>query len=354
MKTLEKTMLYLTDLPYGINIIDIQGFLSNYKESIVKIMPPEMYQRNVFRGKALAIKVLFKDNESADKCRKEMNLRKLWGKSVRIMWEEMDTSLRYNTKSNLYIKGIPKTTTPREVYEYFMQFGDIFSCKVSENETGMHNGYGYITFYRSEDAEKAIQESKGKKIFGVDNVEISHFQKKNERMINTTENNNHKIFINNLPEKYSVSELNDLCKDYGKIENCNIYLDKIGKNFGIVEFSNEAEAKEAMAKLDGKEIEKNKINVQLYQTQFEHKQFLMNKSLRIREQKDKCNLIIKNIPLTSKEEDLEKTFKKYGEITSIRIEKNKIEKKDEKGKFELVSKDLDIYPLISQKMLKKP
>jgi polyadenylate-binding protein len=338
MKTLEKTMLYLTDLPYGINIIDIQGFLSNYKESIVKIMPPEMYQRNVFRGKALAIKVLFKDNESADKCRKEMNLRKLWGKSVRIMWEEMDTSLRYNTKSNLYIKGIPKTTTPREVYEYFMQFGDIFSCKVSENETGMHNGYGYITFYRSEDAEKAIQESKGKKIFGVDNVEISHFQKKNERMINTTENNNHKIFINNLPEKYSVSELNDLCKDYGKIENCNMYLDKIGKNFGIVEFSNEAEAKEAMSKLDGKEIEKNKINVQLYQTQFEHKQFLMNKSLRIREQKDKCNLIIKNIPLTSKEEDLEKTFKKYGEITSIRIEKNKIEKKDEKGKFELVSK----------------
>jgi polyadenylate-binding protein len=338
MKTLEKTMLYLTDLPYGINIIDIQGFLSNYKESIVKIMPPEMYQRNVFRGKALAIKVLFKDNESADKCRKEMNLRKLWGKSVRIMWEEMDTSLRYNTKSNLYIKGIPKTTTPREVYEYFMQFGDIFSCKVSENETGMHNGYGYITFYRSEDAEKAIQESKGKKIFGVDNVEISHFQKKNERMINTKENNNHKIFINNLPEKYSVSELNDLCKDYGKIENCNMYLDKIGKNFGIVEFSNEAEAKDAMAKLDGKEIEKNKINVQLYQTQFEHKQFLMNKSLRIREQKDKCNLIIKNIPLTSKEEDLEKTFKKYGEITSIRIEKNKIEKKDEKGKFELVSK----------------
>ena len=338
MKTLEKTMLYLTYLPYGINIIDIQGFLSNYKESIVKIMPPEMYQRNVFRGKALAIKVLFKDNESADKCRKEMNLRKLWGKSVRIMWEEMDTSLRYNTKSNLYIKGIPKTTTPREVYEYFMQFGDIFSCKVSENETGMHNGYGYITFYRSEDAEKAIQESKGKKIFGVDNVEISHFQKKNERMINTTENNNHKIFINNLPEKYSVSELNDLCKDYGKIENCNMYLDKIGKNFGIVEFSNEAEAKDAMAKLDGKEIEKNKINVQLYQTQFEHKQFLMNKSLRIREQKDKCNLIIKNIPLTSKEEDLEKTFKKYGEITSIRIEKNKIEKKDEKGKFELVSK----------------
>ena len=164
MSTNDKTMLYLTDLPYRISILDIQDFLSKYKDDIAKIMSPEMNQRNIIKGKPIAIKVLFKNNESADKCRKEMNLKKLWNKSVRIMWEESNTSLRYNIKNNIFIRGIPKTTTPREVYEYFMQFGDIFSCKVSENETGMHNGYGYITFYRSEDAEKAIQESKGKKI----------------------------------------------------------------------------------------------------------------------------------------------------------------------------------------------
>lgn len=342
MTTQEKTMLYLTDLPYGIGILDIQDFLSQYKDSIVKIITPEMNQRNITKG-AFVIKVLFKDNESADKCRKEMNLRKFRKKSVRIMWEERDTSLRYNTKNNIYIKGIPKTTTPREVYEYFSQFGDIFSCKVAEDDYGNHYGYGYITFYSHEDAEKAIAQSQEKTIFGSNNVEISHFQKRNERMINNNENNKDKIYINNLPEKYEVSELNTLCKEYGKVETCNIYLDKIGKNFGIVKFSNESEAQEAKAKLDGKEIEKDgvktKLIVKSYQTQFEQKQYMMNYySLKSTEKKGNCNLLLKNIPLTAKEEDLEKIFSKFGVITSTRIEKNKIEKKEEKGKFELVSK----------------
>jgi RNA recognition motif-containing protein len=99
-------------------------------------------------------------------------------------------------------------------------------------------------------------------------------------MINNNENNKDKIYINNLPEKYEVSELNTLCKEYGKVETCNIYLDKIGKNFGIVKFSNESEAQEAKAKLDGKEIEKDGIKTKLivksYQTQFEQKQYMMN------------------------------------------------------------------------------
>ena len=341
MTNQEKTMLYLTDLPYGINILDIQDFLSKYKDSIVKIITPEMAQRNPSKG-SLVIKVLFKDNKSADECRKEMNLKKFRHKSVRIMWEERDTSLRYNTKNNLYIKGIPKTTSPREVYEYFSKFGDIFSCKVSEDDFGNHNGYGYITFYRNEDAEKAIEESKGKSIFNSNNVEISHFQKRNERMANNNENNRDKIYINNLPEKYEISELNELCKEFGNVESCNIYLDKICQNFGIVKFANEKEAQDAKTKLDGKEIEKNgikkKLIVKSYQTQFEQKQFMMNYySIKSHEQKGNCNLILKNIPLTAKEEDLEKIFKKFGNITSIRIEKNKIEQKEEKGKFLLVS-----------------
>ena len=341
MTNQEKTMLYLTDLPYGINILDIQDFLSKYKDSIVKIITPEMGQRNPSKG-SLVIKVLFKDNKSADECRKEMNLKKFRHKSVRIMWEERDTSLRYNTKNNLYIKGIPKTTSPREVYEYFSKFGDIFSCKVSEDDFGNHNGYGYITFYRNEDAEKAIEESKGKSIFNSNNVEISHFQRRNERMANNNENNRDKIYINNLPEKYEISELNELCKEFGNVESCNIYFDKIGQNFGIVKFSTEKEAQDAKTKLDGKEIEKNgikkKLIVKSYQTQFEQKQFMMNYySIKSHEQKGNCNLILKNIPLTAKEEDLEKIFKKFGNITSIRIEKNKIEQKEEKGKFLLVS-----------------
>ena len=329
-----KTMLYLTDLPFGVSIGEIKEFLLKYLDKIIYINL-DQNPRNNNNKKPLAIKVLFKDNESANKCRIEMNLRKLRGKSVRIMWDERDISIRYNTKNNIFIKGIPKTTTPREVYEYFLQFGDISSCKLSEKDDGSHNGYGYITYYNIEDAEKAIQESKNKKIFDSNDVEVEHFQKRNERIINS--NDNKKIYINNLPEKYSEEELTKLCSEYGKVEYCNIFQDNICKNFGIVQFSSESEAKNVLNLLNEKEINGKKLLAKLFQNKYEHKQYLQNSTKRINEQNAKCNLIIKNIPLTAKEEDLTKVFSKYGNVVSTKIEKTKIEKKEGKG-YELVSK----------------
>jgi len=335
MITQEKTMLYLTDLSFGISIQDIKDFLSNYQNKIIFINP-DQNPRNKNNRKPLAMKVLFKDYESANQCRIEMNLRKLRGKSVRIMWDERDTSIRYNTKNNLFIKGIPKTTTPREVYEYFLQFGDISSCKINEDDFGNHNGYGYITYYNIDDAQKAIEESKDKTIFGTNNIEITHFQKKNERIINS--NDSQKIYISNFPEKYNESDITKLCSEYGKVENCNIFLDNLAKKFGIIQFSSENEAKEALNKLNEKEIDGKKIMAKLFQTKYEHKQYLQNSTKRINEQNANCNLYIKNIPLTAKEEDLNRIFSKYGNVISVKIEKNKIEKKGDKGKFELVSK----------------
>ena len=331
----EKTMLYLTDLPFGIGIPDIHEFLSNYLDKII-LINPDQNPRNKNNRKPLAMKVLFKDYESANKCRTEMNLRKLRGKSIRIMWDERDVTIRYNTKNNLFIKGIPKNITPREVYEYFLQFGDISSCKICEDEFGNHNGYGYITYYKIEDAQKAIDESKDKKIFDSNNIEISPFQKRNERIINSYDNR--KIYINNIPEKYTREDLEKLCNEYGKVEDCNIFIDKICKNFGIVQFSSENEAKEALNKLNGKEIDGNILTSKIFQTKYEHKQYLENSTKRINEQNINCNLHIKNIPLTVKEEDLTKIFTKYGNVISARIEKSKVEKKEEKGKFEIVSK----------------
>jgi len=335
MITQEKTMLYLTDLSFGISIQDIKDFLSNYQNKIIFINP-DQNPRNKNNRKPLAMKVLFKDYESANQCRIEMNLRKLRGKSVRIMWDERDTSIRYNTKNNLFIKGIPKTTTPREVYEYFLQFGDISSCKINEDDFGNHNGYGYITYYNIDDAQKSIEETKDKTIFGTNNIEITHFQKKNERIINS--NDSQKIYISNFPEKYNESDITKLCSEYGKVENCNIFLDNLAKKFGIIQFSSENEAKEALNKLNEKEIDGKKIMAKLFQTKYEHKQYLQNSTKRINEQNANCNLYIKNIPLTAKEEDLNRIFSKYGNVISVKIEKNKIEKKGDKGKFELVSK----------------
>ena len=334
----EKNMLYLTDFPNTITIPEVQDFLSKYLENIV-LINADQNQKSKEKRKPLAIKVLFKNYESANKCRTEMNLRKMRNKSIRIMWDESDSSITHNTKNNLFFKGIPKSTSPREVYEYFMQFGDISSCKMTEDDLGNHYGYGYITYYNSDDAQKALEDTKDKKIFDSNIIEISYFQKRNERLINSSEINKQKIYISNLPKNYTTENLNKLCKEYGEVKSCNIFIDNLGKNFGIIQFSSESEAKDVVEKLDGKEIEGVKLIIKLYQTKFEHKQFLENSTQRLNEQNSKCNLHIRNIPFTAKEEDLIKVFSKYGNVTSTRIEKNKIEKKDkEDTKIELVSK----------------
>lgn len=152
----EKTTLYLTDFPTSIKITeqDISQFLSSYSESILQIKED--------KKKSLSFKVVFNDPITANKCRIEMNLKKYKNKSIRIMWDEHDSKIIYNTSNNLFFKGIPKNISPRKVYEYFLQFGDISSCKMTEDENGSHYGYGYVTFYEAEDAKTALDSTKRK------------------------------------------------------------------------------------------------------------------------------------------------------------------------------------------------
>ena len=309
MASKEKTILYLTDFPITSKISeqDIINFLSSFSESILQVKEEKKSH------KPLSYKVIFKDYSSANKCRLDMNLKKLKNKSIRIMWDEHDSSILYNTKNNLFFKGIPKNISSRIVYEYFLQFGDISSLKMTEDENGNHYGYGYVTFYQTQDAQNALDNTKEKKIEVFENniIEISYFQKKKERLSKSNEIadiNKQKLYISNLPEKYTTNELNTLCKEYGSVQSCNIFIDNCNKNFGIVQFSSEKEAQDVLSKLDGKEIQGLKLNVKLYQTKQQ------------REINHGCNLHIRNIPVNAKEQDLSKIFSKYGKVISSRIE----------------------------------
>ena len=115
--TPQKINLILCDLPPGVTQSDLESFLSPYKKSIESI---QINEKNPQKANAT-----FTDLEMANKCRKEMNQRKIKNKNIRIMREEK-YFLQKNkeTKNNLYVKNIPKEKDARELYEYFLQFGD--------------------------------------------------------------------------------------------------------------------------------------------------------------------------------------------------------------------------------------
>jgi RNA recognition motif-containing protein len=119
------------------------------------------------------------------------------------MWHETDNSVRYNNKANLFVKGIPNNAQPRQIYELFAKFGEIISCKICENEDGDLLGYGYINYYNLDSANNAIQNLNNTKFLD-SNLEVEHFQRKNERLQAPEENCS--LYIKNIPEKYAKIE----------------------------------------------------------------------------------------------------------------------------------------------------
>ena len=90
---MEKNVLYFSDLPLNIIQKDLEMFLESYKDKII-VINLEQNPKNLELNKPLSAKVIFKDYNSANKCRLEMNLKKIKGHSVRIMWDEKDSSIR--------------------------------------------------------------------------------------------------------------------------------------------------------------------------------------------------------------------------------------------------------------------
>ena len=329
----EKKNLKFHDLPSDVTKNDIETFLSKYKEQINTITIED------YKDTKKLAKISFKDSKSADDCRINMNLRKIKNLSIRIMWDEKDFQYKNYNKNNLYIKEIPKDKTSREVFEYFHKFGDIYSIKINEDEKGNIVGTGYITYYNQDSAKKAMDETNGKKIWD-SNMDLQYqIQHKNDRNYhhynynyhNYHSNDNLKICINNIPESFTNDDIQKLCQEFGKIQNNNVSKGQYGK-YAIVTFSNEQEAKNAIEKLNNKEIEGKKINVKEFQRKPNYQQnnnyinYFYNQFPRYEEPYENTNLYVRNIPLTAKEEDLRKVFEPFGKIKSIKLEMEKKEK----------------------------
>jgi len=241
-----------------------------------------------------------------------------------VMWDERDNSLRFNSQTNLFVKGIPQNVKAREFYEFFLTFGDVVSSKMPEDDEGNQLGYGYINYYDPESAKKAIQETETKEIWGA-KLQVELFQKKNER-VSSFPLTNCNVYIKNFPSTWTEVDLRSICTKFGEIVFCKIMKDNFSRNFGIVSFKSENCALEAKAGLNEKFIDDNNtLYVDTLMTKQERKKIIQDKiidsSYRLNEQYKFCNLHVKNIPYQATEEELTEEFEKYGEIKSVKIDK---------------------------------
>ena len=72
------------------------------------------------------------------------------------------------------------------------------------------------------------------------------------------------IYVGSIHFKMNEAELRELFEEYGEVESAKIIFDKYSgrsKGFGFVEMPNEAEAKKAIEKLNGSEVQGRRIIV---------------------------------------------------------------------------------------------
>ncbi len=73
-----------------------------------------------------------------------------------------------------------------------------------------------------------------------------------------------RLYVGNLPYTVNQAKLEEMFSPFGTIVSASVITDKFSgrsKGFGFVEFDNDESAKEAIAKLDGTEMEGRPIRV---------------------------------------------------------------------------------------------
>ena len=331
---LGKTVLFISELPDNVLDSDLESFFADYKDYILMIQVDSNSRPfDVFNTRKPKATIIFKDAQKAQEAKNTLNMRRLKGKTLNIMWHEKDNSIRYNNTANIFIKGIPNSVTPREVYEVFMKYGEIMSSKLCDDEDGNSLGYGYINYYSLDSAESAIKELNGKKMWG-STLEVIHFQKKNERLQSYIGNNG--LYVKCFPSSYGEEDIKKLFKEFGEINYVKVETDLNKRKFAFLIYSSPESAIKAKEAMNGKKIDKQEegLYVDLLQKKNDRKRLLTTKIREINSKLNQdfknCNLHVKNLPHELTEDNLKKIFSQYGEIKSVKI-----------SRYILVTKDKD-------------
>ena len=323
----QKTVLFISELPDNILDAELKEFFSAYEQDIYMIQidrNQKMY--DLFNSRKPKATIYFKSHAKAKEARNELNMKRLKGKALNIMWHERDNSIRYNNEANLFVKGISQNASPRDIYELFAKYGEIISCKICEDEDGNLLGYGYINYYNLESAEKAIL-NLNKNKFMDSELEVEHFKKMNERFKAPLENKS--IYIKNIPSSVkTIDELKKVFSKYGKISWGEIYQDNSERPYAILDFETVEGANKAKEEMSDKKLnpsDETGLYVDFLQRRSERKRMLTTKigdiNNKLNQEYKNCNLYVKNLPYDLTEEKMKEIFSKCGEVKSVKISK---------------------------------
>lgn len=145
------------------------------------------------------------------------------------------------SKTNLYIRGLPATTSDDDLYNLCKQYGKIVSTKaIIDPATNLCKGYGFVDFDRYDSAHFAVQQLKQKGI--------------QAQMAKQQEQDPTNLYISNLPRNVNEHELESMLAPYGQVISTRILRDNNGvsKGVGFARMESKEKCEVIIAKFNGK------------------------------------------------------------------------------------------------------
>ncbi|XP_075410390.1 polyadenylate-binding protein 4 isoform X4 [Tenrec ecaudatus] len=242
--------------------------------------------------------VHFETQEAADKAIEKMNGMLLNDRKVFVgrfkSRKEREAELGAKAKefTNVYIKNFGEEMDDEGLKELFSQFGKTLSVKVMRDPNGKSKGFGFVSYEKHEDANKAVEEMDGKEIGGKA-IFVGRAQKKVERQaelkrkfeqlkqerISRYQGVN--LYIKNLDDTIDDEKLRKEFSPFGSITSAKVMLeDGRSKGFGFVCFSSPEEATKAVTEMNGRIVGSKPLYVALAQRKEERKAHLTNQYMQ--------------------------------------------------------------------------
>ncbi|XP_047570760.1 polyadenylate-binding protein 4-like isoform X2 [Lutra lutra] len=242
--------------------------------------------------------VHFETQEAADKAIEKMNGMLLNDRKVFVgrfkSRKEREAELAAKAKefTNVYIKNFGEEVDDESLKELFSQFGKTLSVKVMRDPSGKSKGFGFVSYEKHEDANKAVEEMNGKEISGKV-IFVGRAQKKVERQaelkrkfeqlkqerISRYQGVN--LYIKNLDDTIDDEKLRKEFSPFGSITSAKVMLeDGRSKGFGFVCFSSPEEATKAVTEMNGRIVGSKPLYVALAQRKEERKAHLTNQYMQ--------------------------------------------------------------------------
>ncbi|KAG7463195.1 polyadenylate-binding protein 4 [Solea senegalensis] len=242
--------------------------------------------------------VHFETQDAADRAIEKMNGMLLNDRKVFVgrfkSRKEREAELGAKAKefTNVYIKNFGDDMTDEQLKELFDKYGKTLSVKVMTDPTGKSRGFGFVSYEKHEDANKAVEDMNGTELNGK-TVFVGRAQKKMERQaelkrkfellkqerISRYQGVN--LYIKNLDDTIDDEKLRKEFSPFGSITSAKVMLEEgRSKGFGFVCFSSPEEATKAVTEMNGRIVGSKPLYVALAQRKEERKAHLTNQYMQ--------------------------------------------------------------------------